>query len=113
FARSQFIDPGRAYDTVDMLIERERARPDPVDVVAVLTPNHTHFAISEKLIEAGFHVMCEKPMTTTVADAQTLVRKVDRSQALLAVNYGYSGYPMVRQAKAMCARGDFGTINLI
>jgi predicted dehydrogenase len=112
-AADLLIDPSRAYDNVEQLIEDEKGRADPVDVVVVLTPNQSHFAVAEALVESGFHVLCEKPMTTTMDDARILVSKVERAGTLLGVNYGYSGYPMIRQAKAMCERGDFGMISLI
>ena len=113
FAAGLFLDPARVYDDVGHLIAAEKKRADPVDVVAVLTPNHTHYAISAALVDAGFDVICEKPLTTTMDDARAMLAKIDAAGTLMAINYGYSGYPMVRQAKAMIARGDFGRITLV
>lgn len=113
FARDLMIEPERAYDNVHQLIERERQRADKIDVVAVVTPNDSHFEVANALVQAGFHTICEKPMTTTSADARALVQSVASNRTLMAVNYSYSGYPMVRQARAMCQDGHFGKPNLI
>ncbi|RDE07886.1 gfo/Idh/MocA family oxidoreductase [Pelagibacterium lacus] len=113
FARDLFIQPERAYDSYEDLIAAERGRADPVDVVSVVTPNDSHFPISKALIEAGFAVICEKPLANTIEHARTLVEQVERRRGLLAVNYGYSGYPMVRQARAMITAGAIGKVQLV
>lgn len=113
FARSLHIAEDRIYGNVDGLIAAERTRPDPVDLVCVLTPNHTHFAIARPLVEAGFNVMCEKPMTTLSDDAIALSDLVARNGTIFAVMYGYTGYPMVRHARDLIRSGRIGRIRLI
>jgi len=72
-----------------------------LDLVTVATPNSTHFEIAQAFMREGFHVLCEKPLTTTVEDAEQLVLTARERGRILAVNYGYTGYPMVRQARAI------------
>ena len=83
-------------------------RPDRIDLVTVATPNATHYAITKAFLEAGFNVLCEKPMTVTVEEGEDIVRIAQRTGAICAVNYGYTGYPLVRHMRAMVARGDLG-----
>lgn len=118
-------DAGRAYgQTLGLAAERsygdwqemlagERAREDRVDLVTVATPNATHFEITKAFLEAGFHVLCEKPMTMTVEEGEEIVRIAKSSGRICAVNYGYSGYSLVRHMRAMVARGDLGAIRLV
>ncbi|RWL17937.1 MAG: Gfo/Idh/MocA family oxidoreductase [Mesorhizobium sp.] len=113
FARSLHISEDRIYGNVESLIAAERKRPDPVDLVCVLTPNHTHFGIAKPLVEAGFNVMCEKPLTTRSEDAVTLADLVARKGTLFAMMYGYTGYPMVRHARDLIRSGRIGRIRLI
>ena len=113
FAQGLDIPPDRAYGDWREMVAAEDARPDRVDLVTVATPNDTHFEITKALLEAGFHVLCEKPMTMTVGDADEIVATADRSGRCCAVNFGYSGYPLVRQMRAMVARGDLGAVRLI
>ena len=91
----------------------ERIRPDRIDLVTVATPNATHYEIAKAFLEAGVAVLCEKPMTMTVAEAEDLTATVKRNGAVFAVNYGYTGYALVRHMRAMVARGDLGRIRLI
>jgi predicted dehydrogenase len=107
------LDARRCYASVDEMIEAESARADRVDVVAIVTPNHLHHAAAKKFLEAGVHVICDKPMTTSVADAEDLVSTAERTQRVLAVTYNYSGYPLIRQAKEMIAAGDLGELRLV
>ncbi|MBF9051815.1 Gfo/Idh/MocA family oxidoreductase [Roseobacter sp. HKCCD9010] len=118
-------DAGRAYgQTLELAADRsygdwremlagEMARPDPVDLVTVATPNATHFEITKAFLEGGFHVLCEKPMTMTVEEGEEIVRLSQSTGKICAVNYGYSGYSLVRHMKAMIARGDLGKIRLV
>ena len=118
-------DAGRAYgQTLGLAADRsygdwremlagEMARPDPVDLVTVATPNATHFEITKAFLEGGFHVLCEKPMTMTVEEGEEIVRLSQSTGKICAVNYGYSGYSLVRHMKAMIARGDLGKIRLV
>ncbi len=103
----------RAYGDWREMLEGERNREDRVDLVTVATPNATHFQITKAFLEAGFHVLCEKPMTMTVEEGEEIVRVAKASGKICAVNYGYSGYSLVRHMRAMVARGDLGAIRLV
>ncbi len=100
----------RAYGDWREMLDGERSREDRIDLVTVATPNASHFEITKAFLEAGFHVLCEKPMTVTVAEAREIVAIAESTERICAVNYGYSGYPMVRQMRAMIARGDLGKV---
>ncbi len=107
------IAADRAYgDWTEMLVG-ERGRADRVDLVTVATPNATHFEITKAFLEAGFNVLCEKPMTMTVEEGEEIVRVVKATGRICAVNYCYSAYPMVRQARAMVRAGEMGKIRLV
>jgi len=95
------------------MLEAERTRPDRLDLITVATPNSSHFEITRAFLQAGFDVLCEKPMTTTVAEAEEIVQTARNHQRICAVNFGYSGYPLVRHARAMVARGDLGRVRLV
>lgn len=107
------LDPSRAYGNWQELLAGERDREDRPSLVTVATPNATHFEIAKTFLQAGFHVLCEKPMTMTLEDGRALVEIAAESGRKLAVNYGYSGYPMVRHMRAMVARGDLGAIRVV
>jgi predicted dehydrogenase len=113
YARQLGIVEDRAYGDWRAMLAGERDRPDRVDLVTVATPNATHFEITKAFLEAGIHVLCEKPMTTTVEEAEELVRIAERVGRVCAVNYCYSAYPMVRQARAMVRAGDIGRVRLV
>ena len=95
------------------MLAGERDRPDRVDLVTVATPNSTHYEITKAFLEAGFNVLCEKPMTVTVEEGEDIVRIAEKSGRICAVNYCYSAYPMARQARAMVANGDIGKVRLV
>jgi predicted dehydrogenase len=107
------LDPGRCYGSVDEMVRAEGARTDRIDVAAVVTPNHLHHVATKKFLEAGCHVICDKPLTTTVADAADLVSTAERARRVLAVTYNYSGYPLIRQAKEMIAAGELGELRAV
>jgi len=107
------LAPDRAYGDWREMLEGEKNRPDRVDLVTVATPNATHFEITKAFLEAGFHVLCEKPMTMTVEEGEEIVRTARAADRICAVNYGYSGYSLVRHMRAMVARGDLGKIRLV
>ena len=107
------IAPDRAYGNWQEMLAGERDRADKVDLVTVATPNSTHYAITKAFLDAGVHVLCEKPMTMTVAQAEDIVATSARTGSICAVNYGYSGYALVRHMQAMVARGDLGNVRLI
>lgn len=107
------IPADRAYGDWRQMLEGERSRPDRLDLVTVATPNSLHFEITRSFLQAGFDVLCEKPLTTTVEDAEEIVRLAREHGRICAVNYGYSGYALVRHARAMVARGDLGRIRVV
>jgi len=109
------IKPERAYTSIGELVQKEKALPAEkrVDFVSVATPNHTHFEIAKAAVDAGFNVMCDKPMTFDLAQAEALAEAVDKSGVVFAVTHNYTGYPLVRQAREMIAAGELGEINAI
>jgi len=103
----------RAYGNWQEMLAGEMGREDRIDLVTVATPNATHFEITKAFLEAGFHVLCEKPMTMTVEEGEAIVQIAEKMGQICAVNYGYSGYSLVRHMRAMIARGDLGKIRLV
>jgi predicted dehydrogenase len=113
YAKRLGISADRAYGDWTEMLAGERGRADRIDLVTVATPNATHFEITKAFLEAGFNVLCEKPMTMTVEEGEEIVRVVKATGRICAVNYCYSAYPMVRQARAMVRAGEMGRIRLI
>jgi predicted dehydrogenase len=113
FAIRLGIPSDRAYGDWREMLERETSRPDRLGLVTVATPNSSHFEITRAFLLAGFNVLCEKPLTTTVEEAEEIVRIARASGRICAVNYGYSGYALVRHARAMVARGDLGKLRVV
>lgn len=113
FGQSLGLAEDRAYGDWQEMLAGERGRDDRVDLVTVATPNATHFEITKAFLEQGFHVLCEKPMTMTVEEGEAIVRIARDSGRVCAVNYGYTGYSLVRHMRAMVARGDLGAVRLI
>ncbi len=107
------IDWSRAYADYESLFEREQARTDPVDLIAIVTPNHLHFPVAAAALKRGFHVISDKPATATLEEAEALAALVAGSAGLYALTYTYTGYPMIRQARAMCAAGELGRIRKV
>jgi predicted dehydrogenase len=107
------LDPGRCYGSVDEMVRAEGTHAERIDVAAVVTPNHLHHVAAKTFLEAGCHVICDKPLTTTVADAADLVSTAERARRVLAVTYNYSGYPLIRQAKEMIAAGELGELRTV
>jgi predicted dehydrogenase len=107
------LAPDRSYGDWREMLAGEAARPDKIDLVTVATPNATHYEITKAFLAAGIHVLCEKPMTVTEAEAQDLVETARATGSLCAVNYGYTGYALVRHMRAMVARGDLGRVRLV
>jgi len=103
----------RAYGSWQDMLAGEKKQDNPIDLVTVATPNSTHFEITKAFLEGGFHVLCEKPMTMTVEEGEEIVKIAQATGNICAVNYGYSGYSLVRHMKAMIARGDLGKIRLV
>jgi predicted dehydrogenase len=102
-----------AYPSWKEMLSGEQGHADPIDLVTIATPNSTHFEITKAFLEGGFHVLCEKPMTMTVEEAEEIVKISNTTRKICAVNYGYSGYSLVRHMKAMVARGDIGKVRLV
>jgi predicted dehydrogenase len=107
------VSEDRAYPSWRALIESESGRIDRPDIVAVMTPNDSHYEICTGALEAGFHIICDKPLTTNLATAIDLARKVRATRAEFCVTYCYTGYPMVRQARAMVRSGAIGAIRQV
>jgi len=109
------LDTSRVYRDLDHLIEEERklSLDERIQVVSVLTPNFLHYPMAKKLLENGFNVICEKPLTTTYAEAQDLFETAKQAKTVFAVTYTYTGYPMIRQMRAMIASGELGKIQKV
>ncbi len=115
FAIQHGVASERAYGDWRRMLAKERTL-DPgerLDLVTVATPNSTHYEIANAFLAAGFNVLCEKPLTTTLAEGTDLVATARAADRILAVNYGYTGYPMVRQARAMAEAGQLGRIRIV
>ena len=113
FAKTLGIHENRAYGDWHEMLTNETKREDRIELVTVATPNSTHFEITKAFLEAGFNVLCEKPMTMTVEEGEEIVKISKKVGKLCTVNYCYSAYPMVRQARAMVQNGELGKIRLI
>ena len=107
------IAPERAYASYADMATAEAARDDGIDAVAIVTPNHVHHGPAKAFLEAGIHVICDKPLTTTFEEATDLADAVARTGLLFGVTHNYTGYPMVRQARAMIATGEIGRIRVV
>lgn len=107
------IAPDRAYGSYAEMAAAEAARPDGIDVVAIVTPNHLHHAPAKAFLQAGIHVICDKPLTTALEDALDLVAEVRRTGLVFGLTHNYTGYPMVRQAREMVAAGEIGEIRVV
>jgi len=105
------IPTERAYGSYRELIDSESKRPDKIDFISVATPNHTHYEIALAAVQAGFNVLCDKPMTFDLTQAEKLAEAVDKSGVVFAVTHNYTGYPLVRQAREMILAGELGEIN--
>jgi predicted dehydrogenase len=107
------FESDRIYSSVKELFEKESSRKDGIDAVAIMTPNDSHFDYSMWALERGIDVICDKPMTNTLAEAEALHKKVQEMGLVFCLTHNYTGYPMVRQAKAMVEAGELGTIRLV
>ena len=107
------IDAERAYDTAESLFAAESARPDGVDVVAIMTPNDSHHRLAIGALRHGFDVICDKPITNTLDEANEVLAVAEETGLVVCLTHNYTGYPMVRQARAMVADGQLGTIQLV
>ncbi|WP_407154713.1 Gfo/Idh/MocA family protein [Bradyrhizobium sp. STM 3557] len=112
-AKELGIADDRAYGSFEEMAKAEAARADGIEAVSIVTPNHMHSPVAKAFLNAGIHVICDKPLTTTVAEAEELVTLVRGTGKIFVVTHNYTGYPMVRQARAMVANGDLGDIRLV
>ncbi|MCP9200063.1 Gfo/Idh/MocA family oxidoreductase [Gramella sp. GC03-9] len=115
FGNKLQLDKSRIYRDLDHLVEAEMKLPENerMQVISVLTPNFLHFPMSKQLLENGFHVICEKPLTTTLEEAKTLEKIQQEKGSIFGVTYTYTGYPMVRQMKTMIQNGEIGSIQKV
>ena len=107
------IAPDRCYDSFQVMASTEAVRDDGIDVVAVVTPNHVHYAAARAFLEAGIHVICDKPLTTSLGDAESLAGLVEESGLIFALTHNYTGYPLVRHAREMVQQGVLGRIRVL
>ena len=107
------IAPERSYADYAEMARKEASRPDGIDVVAIVTPNHLHHAPARAFLEAGISVICDKPLTSTLQDARDLERAVAASGLVFGLTHNYTGYPLVRQAREMVAAGELGTVRIV
>ena len=107
------IAPDRSYGSYEEMARAEAARPDGIEAGSIVTPNNVHAPAAKAFLNAGIHVICDKPMTTTVAEAQELVDLVGKTGKVFVLTHNYTGYPMIRQARAMVAAGELGEIRLV
>lgn len=107
------LDPSRVYSDYRQMARAEAARPDGIEVVSIVTPNHLHHDVACAFLDAGIHVMCDKPLTRTLAEADSLVERARASGRLFGVTFTYSGYPMVRHAREMVRQGKLGDIRIV
>lgn len=107
------IENERSYPSWKAMLQGEQNRADAIDVVAIMTPNDTHYPISLAFLEAGFPIICDKPLCNTIENANHLVERVAQSGQIFCITYNYSAYPMVRQARAMVKNGSIGDIRQV
>ena len=111
-AAEEFHIP-RAYGRYEEMAAAEAGRPDGIEAVAIVTPNHMHYPNAKKFLEAGIHVICDKPVTTTLEDALDLAKIVKRTGLIFGLTHNYTGYPMVRQAREMTLAGELGALRVV
>ena len=107
------LQEGQGYFSVAQMLDAEKQKEDGADVVAIMTPNDSHFEYAMAALDHGFDVICDKPMTNTLKEAQTLHDKVVESKRVFCLTHNYTGYPMTRQARAMVSAGELGIIRLV
>ena len=112
-ALEMHIAPERAYGSFAEMAAAEAKRPDRIDAVSIVTPNHLHFGPAKAFLEAGIHVICDKPLTTTVEDAVALAGIVKKSGLIFGLTHNYTGYPLVRQAREMVQAGELGRLRVV
>jgi len=110
-----YLDPARCYSTYQAMAEAEAELPaeQRIDFVSIVTPNDSHFAIAKTFLEAGIHVVCDKPMTYTLQEAEELVNIVEKTGLIFALTHNYTGHPLVRHARQLFASGEMGTVRKV
>ncbi|MEP1588792.1 MAG: Gfo/Idh/MocA family oxidoreductase [Tateyamaria sp.] len=112
-ASGQALGLERIYDDFKQMAIREARLKNGIEAVSIVTPNHVHYAAAREFLKRGIHVICDKPLTSTLADAKKLVKAAEASDALFVLTHNYTGYPMVRQAREMIASGQIGNIRVV
>jgi len=109
------LDPERAYASYEEMARAEAALPaeERIEVVSIVTPNHLHYPVARAFLEAGFHVVCDKPLTTSLEDAEALCRLAAQGDRIFAVTHNYTGYPMVKEARERVRSGALGTVRKV
>ena len=107
------LAPERSYDSFAQMAEGEATREDGIEAVSIVTPNHVHYPAAIEFLRRGIHVICDKPLTSTLEDARKMVEEAEKSSALFILTHNYTGYPMVRQAREMIANGDLGHLRVV
>ena len=107
------VSKDRNYSNYEEMAEKEFTREDKIDAVAIVTPNHMHHPISMSFMNRGFNVICDKPLAMNIKECEELVRTQKEKDIIFALTHNYTGYPMIRQARAMCKQGDLGNIRVI
>jgi predicted dehydrogenase len=113
--RTLYLDQERCYSSYEIMAEKEKGLPADrrIDFVSIVTPNHMHFPIARTFMEAGFHVVCDKPMTYSAEEAADLVRIVERTGQVFALTHNYTGHPLVRHARHLFRTGAMGTVRKV
>src|SRR5690606_26079023 len=107
------LERERVYGSFQEMAEKEAAREDGIEAVAIVTPNHMQFPAAQEFLQRRIHVICDKPMTSTLEDAEKLAELARSSDALFVLTHNYTGYPMIRQAREMIANGELGSIRVV
>ncbi|WP_417682257.1 Gfo/Idh/MocA family protein [Roseibium sp.] len=111
--RALGLDESRIYPSFDQMAMREARLKSGIEAVAIVTPNHMHYPAAREFLKRGIHVICDKPLTSTLADAKKLAKAAEASGALFFLTHNYTGYPMVRQARELVKSGELGTLRVV
>lgn len=107
------LDPARSYGSFQEMAKAESKRADGIEAVSIVTPNHMHWPAAKAFLDAGIHVICDKPLTSNLADAKKLAALVEKSGKVFVLTHNYTGYPMIRQARDMVQKGQLGEIRVV
>ena len=107
------LDLARTYDDFKVMAIREAGLEDGIEAVAIVTPNHVHYAAAREFLKRGIHVICDKPLTSRLPEARKLVKAAERSSALFVLTHNYTGYPLIRQAREIITNGELGDIRVV